>query len=121
MKGAGLGVERGTSAEARATAQAGEDSVGTLAYIPTSFPRDPEFVNSVPEHFILAQVLEPLVRLDAQGHPRTGVAKGWDVWEDGLTWVFHPTSGSSERSGWSRCGNQRDPRGFLGPDILLCL
>ena len=51
---------------------------------------DPHVVTGVPEHNILAALIEGLVAEDPKDlHPVPGVAERWEKSEDGLIWTFH--------------------------------
>ncbi len=51
---------------------------------------DPHTVTGVPEHHILMALFEGLVTPDPVDlHPVPGVAKNWDISEDGLLYTFH--------------------------------
>ena len=51
---------------------------------------DPHVVTGVPEHNILAALIEGLVAEDPKDlHPVPGVAERWEKSEDGLIWTFY--------------------------------
>lgn len=51
---------------------------------------DPQIATGVPEHHVISAVMEGLVLKDRRTlEPRPGVAKSWDVSEDGRVYTFH--------------------------------
>lgn len=51
---------------------------------------DPHVVTGVPEHHVIAALTEGLVSEDPKDlHPVPGVAKSWEISEDGLVYTFH--------------------------------
>lgn len=51
---------------------------------------DPHVVTGVPEHHIITSLIEGLVNEDPKDlHPVPGVAKSWDISEDGKVYTFH--------------------------------
>lgn len=50
---------------------------------------DPQYASETAAGIVINNVFEGLVRLDPQGNIIPGIAKSWDVSEDGLTYTFH--------------------------------
>jgi oligopeptide transport system substrate-binding protein len=50
---------------------------------------DPQKLTGVPEGNIAYDLYEGLTTLDAQGNPTGGVAKSWEVSDDGKIYTFH--------------------------------
>ena len=51
---------------------------------------DPHLVTGVPEHYVLLSLLEGLTTVHPETlEPEPGVARSWDVSDDGLTYTFH--------------------------------
>jgi oligopeptide transport system substrate-binding protein len=50
---------------------------------------DPQKLTGVPEANIAYDLYEGLCTLDAHGNPTGGVAKSWDISDDGKTYTFH--------------------------------
>ncbi len=51
---------------------------------------DPQTVTGIPEHHVVTALFEGLVSEDPVDlHPVPGVAKSWDISEDGLVYTFH--------------------------------
>src|SRR5215469_11187329 len=50
---------------------------------------DPQKLTGVPEANIAYDLYEGLCTLDAKGNPTGGVAKSWDISDDGKTYTFH--------------------------------
>ena len=51
---------------------------------------DPHIATGVPEHKIISALMEGLVLKDrATLEPKPGVAKSWDISDDGLVYTFH--------------------------------
>jgi oligopeptide transport system substrate-binding protein len=50
---------------------------------------DPQKLTGVPEANIAYDLYEGLCTLDAEGNPTGGVAKSWDISDDGKTYTFH--------------------------------
>lgn len=59
-----------------------------LGFVPNTFPRDMTEVNQFAEHAILGQILEPLVDADRFGNMTPGIAKSWNVSNEGRTLTF---------------------------------
>ena len=51
---------------------------------------DPHIATGVPEHHIISALMEGLVYKDKETlEPRPGVAKAWDISEDGRVYTFY--------------------------------
>lgn len=69
----------------------GDAKLDTVKYVLETEPStlDPALSTGLPESQVELQIFEGLVRLDSKDLPQPGVAKSWDISEDGLTYTFH--------------------------------
>ena len=68
------------------------NKTGTLYWGNGTEPQslDPQIATSVPEHHIISAVMEGLVLKDRKTlEPRPGVAKSWDISDDGRVYTFY--------------------------------
>ena len=54
---------------------------------------DPALNNATDGSTVIYNIFEGLVRVSLEDKPEPGLAKSWDVSEDGLTWTFHLRDG----------------------------
>ena len=60
----------------------------TYGYAPITFPRDPVLFNQYAEHILIGQILMPLIETDREGNLVAGIAKSWELSEDGKKITF---------------------------------
>lgn len=60
---------------------------------------DPQIMSSVSDSRVARDLFEGLVNADLQGNPAPGVAKSWDLSEDGQTYTFHLRDNSKWSNG----------------------
>ncbi len=60
---------------------------------------DPQIVTDEESVMLVTNLFEGLVRADANGDIISGMAKSWDISDDGLTYTFHLISGSMWSNG----------------------
>ena len=74
-----------------ATACSKDDGGGRNLYYPIDaepLGLDPQIVGDKPSRIAVTNCLEGLVRIDEEGKPVPGVAKSWDISDDGLVYSF---------------------------------
>ena len=50
---------------------------------------DPQIADDYSSYMLIANLFEGLVRTDADGSIKSGMAESWDISDDGLSYVFH--------------------------------
>ncbi len=87
----------------------------TIKYNLDAEPRtlDPQICTDISSNIVVMNIFEGLVRLDANGEIKPGVARSWEVSDDGLTYTFHLREDA--------CWSDSDKTPVTAPDFVFGL